>query len=77
MKLVTIHKTFSAVEAQVIRSLLESASIPAEVIHETAALTTEGYALGVGGIQVQVPEDEAADARAIMEAQLVPPATSA
>ncbi|MFM1768250.1 MAG: putative prokaryotic signal transducing protein [Verrucomicrobiota bacterium] len=73
MKLVTIHKSFSAVEAQVIRSLLESASIPAEVLHETAALTTEGYALGVGGIQVQVPEDQVEDARAIIASQAPPP----
>lgn len=76
MKLVTIHRTFSPVEAQVIRSLLESASIPAEVLHETAALTTEGYALGVGGIRVQVPEDQAEDARAILAATAEPPAGS-
>lgn len=77
MKLVTVHKSFSVVEAQVIRSLLESASIPAEVVHETAALTTDGYALGVGGIRVQVPEDQVEDARAIIAAQAGPPAPSA
>jgi hypothetical protein len=76
MNLVTIHRTFSPVEAQVIRSLLESAGILAEVLHETAALVTEGYALGVGGIRVQVPEDQAEDARAIIAAQADPPAAS-
>lgn len=77
MKLVTVHKSFSVVGAQVIRSLLESASIPAEVVHETAALTTDGYALGVGGIRVQVPEDQVEDARAIIAAQAGPSAPSA
>lgn len=72
MKLVTILNTFSPVEAQVIRSLLESADIPAHVTHETAALTTEGYAMSVGGIAVQVPEDQVADARAILDSQVPP-----
>lgn len=72
MKLVTILKTFGPVEAQVIRSLLESADIPAHVTHETAALTTEGYAMSVGGIAVQVPEDQVADARAILDSQVPP-----
>lgn len=73
MKLVTIFKTFSPVEAQVIRSLLESADIPAHVTHETAALTTEGYAMTVGGIGVQVPEDQVEDARAIIDSRVPPP----
>lgn len=75
MKLVTVHRTFSPVEAQVIRSLLDSAGIPVDVLHETAALTTEGYALGVGGIRVQVPEDQAEDARAIIAAGAEPPSS--
>lgn len=72
MKPVTVFKTFSAVEAQVVRSLLESADIPATVLHETSALTTEGYSMSVGGIGVQVPEDQVEDARAIIESQAPP-----
>lgn len=66
MKLVTVFTSFNPVQAQLIRSLLEAAGLFATVTHETAALTTEGYAMSVGGIEVQVPEDQAEDARALI-----------
>ena len=66
MKLVTVFQSFNPVEAQLIRSLLDSADIPASVTHETAALSTEGYGMAVGGIGVQVPEDQAEAAREII-----------
>jgi hypothetical protein len=67
MKLVTVFKSFNPVEAQLIRSLLESAGLLATVTHETAALSTEGYAMSVGGIEVQVPDEQAEDARRIID----------
>ena len=38
------------------------------VANELAALCFEGYALGTGGIRVQVPDTEAADAKEFLEA---------
>lgn len=63
MKLVTIFNAFNPAEAQLVRSRLEAAEFHAFVAGEAAALSMEGYALSVGGISVQVPEIEAADAR--------------
>lgn len=73
MKPVTVFKTFNPVEAHVVRSRLETAGILAIVTHETAALTTEGGAMTIGGVQVQVPEEQAADARELLDA---PPPTA-
>jgi len=72
MKAVTVFRTFNPVEAQLICSLLASAGLLATVCHETAALTTEGGAISVGGIEVQVPEDEAEDALEIIRTSAPP-----
>ncbi|MEY2465838.1 MAG: putative prokaryotic signal transducing protein [Verrucomicrobiota bacterium] len=63
MSLVTVFNGFNPAEAQLVRARLEAANFHAEVIHELSALSLEGYALAAGGIQVQVPENEAADAK--------------
>jgi hypothetical protein len=63
MSLVTVFNGFNPAEAQLVRARLEAANFHAEVIHELSALSLEGYALATGGIQVQVPENEAADAK--------------
>jgi hypothetical protein len=63
MSLVTVYNGFNPAEAQLVRARLEAANFHAEVIHELSALSLEGYALAAGGIQVQVPENEAADAK--------------
>lgn len=68
MQLVTVFKTFSSAEAQLIRSRLEAAGIQAYVAHELAAMGMEGYSLSTGGILVQVPDESAGDARALIEA---------
>ena len=67
MKLVTVFQSFSPGEAQLIKSMLEAAGIPAEVTHELAALSMEGYSMTTGGIQVQVLDERAAEARALIE----------
>jgi hypothetical protein len=72
MKLVTVYRTFSPADAQLVRSRLEAANLQAAVTNELSALSMEGYSLATGGIQVQVPEDQAADARELIE--LPPPA---
>lgn len=66
MEWVTVFKTFSPAEAQLIRARLEAAGIPAQVTHELSALSMEGYSLAAGGIRVQVPGDAVEDARALI-----------
>ena len=67
MKPVTIYRTFSPVDAQLIRSRLEASDLDATVTHELSALSMEGYSLSTGGIRVQVPEDQVDAAREIIE----------
>jgi hypothetical protein len=68
MNPVTVYRALNPADAQLVRSSLDAAGFHAVVTHEGAALWMEGYAQAVGGILVQVPEDEAADARALIEA---------
>lgn len=78
MNLVTVFTAFSPAEAQLIRSRLEASNFHAVVTHELSALSLDGYSMAAGGIRVQVPEDEVADARALIEAgqsSEEPPAT--
>ena len=68
MKLVTVYRAFNSAEAQLIRSRLEASEFHAFVQHELAALGMEGYSMAAQGILVQVPEDEAADAKELLAA---------
>jgi hypothetical protein len=68
MELVTVFTAFSPIEAQLIRSRLEAAEFHPFVADEFSALSTDGYSLAIGGIRVQVPELEAADAREFINA---------
>jgi hypothetical protein len=72
MSPVTIFKAFNPAEAQLVRSRLEAAGFHPFVADELSALSIDGYSLAAGGIRVQVPEDEAAEAREFLE----PTATS-
>ena len=74
MDFVTILTAFNPMDAQLARSRLEAAGFHPFVASETAALSIEGYAITVGGIRVQVPEAEAADAKEFLDA---PPAADA
>jgi putative signal transducing protein len=73
MNLVTVYKTFSPADAQLIRSMLEAAEVPATVAHELSALSLDGYALAAGGITVQVPEDRVEFARELITTSAAPP----
>ena len=68
MRLVTIFRAFSPAEAHLIRSRLEAAGYPVHVTHELSALSMEGYSMATGGIRVEVPEDVAEEARALLDA---------
>ena len=70
MRLVTIYTAFNPADAQLVRSRLEVAEFHALVKNEIAALSLEGYALTAGGIQVQVPEAEAAEARTFLDSSV-------
>jgi hypothetical protein len=69
MPLVTIHTAFNPMDAQLIKSRLEAADLHPTVTHELSALSLDGYALAAGGILVQVPDEEAADARELIAAK--------
>ena len=66
---VTVYLTLNPADAQLVRSRLEAANLHPELVHEISALTTEGYALTTGGIALQVPEEEAQDARLAIESK--------
>jgi hypothetical protein len=69
MELVTVFRTFSPGEAQLVRSRLEAAGFLAQVTHELSALSMEGYSMSTGGVRVQVPADQAEDALALVQAE--------
>jgi len=72
MQLVTISRAFNPAEAHLVRSRLEAAGFHPIVTHELASLGLEGYAMAAGGILVQVPDDEEAEAKNFLAAD--PPA---
>lgn len=67
MPLVTVSTAFNPADAQLTRSRLDAAGFHAIVTNELSALSIDGYSLAAGGIRVQVPESEAAEARAFLE----------
>jgi hypothetical protein len=69
MKLVTVYRTFSSADAQLIRSVLEASDIPAMVADELSSLSIDGYSMSTGGIRVQVPEEQAESAREVIESK--------
>jgi hypothetical protein len=69
MGLVTVARAFNPADAQLIRSRLDAAQFHAVVMHELSALSLDGYSMAAGGILVQVPEEEAADAKEFLEAR--------
>lgn len=71
MAFVTVYQTLHSADAQLICSRLEAAEFHPFVANESYALNMEGDPLSTGGIAVQVPEEEAADARALLEAPAV------
>ncbi|MBX3745536.1 MAG: DUF2007 domain-containing protein [Verrucomicrobiae bacterium] len=68
MELETVFETLVVSEAQLIRSRLDAAGIPAEVDPEIDPLSIEGYSLPAGGIQIKVPAERADEARTLLAA---------
>lgn len=73
MSLVTISTAFNPADAQLARSRLEAAGFHPVVTNELSALSLDGYALAAGGILVQVPESEAAEAKEFLDSASEPP----
>ena len=71
MDLVTVFKTINPAEADLVRAQLEAAGFEANVVNENANLSlAPGTA---SGIRVQVPDVEAADARALIASTVAAP----
>ncbi len=68
MPFVTVYTAFNPADAQLVRARLEAAQFHPVVTHELSALSMDGYAMAAGGILVQVPDAEAADAKELLEA---------
>ncbi len=64
--LTTVSRSFNPADAQLVRARLEAAGFHAVVTNELSALSMDGYSLAAGGILVQVPESEAAEAKAFL-----------
>jgi hypothetical protein len=67
MKMITVYRTFSIAEAQVVRSRLEAAGFHPEVANEIASVSIDGYTQAAGGVQIQMPEPEAVAARQLID----------
>jgi hypothetical protein len=72
MDFATIFTAFNPAEAQLVRARLEAAGFHAFMPDENSAFATEGYTLAIGGMRVQVPETEAADAREFLATPTAP-----
>lgn len=66
LKLVTIYTAFGQLEAQVIKTKLESAGIPALLRYESAGVVLGLTVDGLGEVRVMVPEDLASEARRLL-----------
>ncbi|MSU34947.1 MAG: DUF2007 domain-containing protein [Pedosphaera sp.] len=69
MNFQTIATTFSPVEAQLLASRLRAEGLYVYVHSELAAHAIEGYSMSVGGLRIQVPEDQAETAKEILAAK--------
>ena len=69
MEFVTVFSAFSPAAADLVRARLEANQFVVNIKNETAALSMDGYAMAAGGILVQVPEDQVAEARALIDSE--------
>jgi hypothetical protein len=64
--LVTVYTAFGQLQAQVIKTKLESAGIPALLDYESAGVVLGITVDGLGEVRVMVPEGLAEEARALL-----------
>jgi hypothetical protein len=64
MNPVVIFRTFDLAEAQLVRGRLVEAGFDAELMHENSAANLD---VAGGGVRVVVPDEQAAEARALIQ----------
>jgi hypothetical protein len=69
MEFITVYRAFNPADAELVRSRLEANEFLVNMKNENAALSMDGYAMAVGGILVQVPEDQVENARRLLESK--------
>jgi hypothetical protein len=67
MELVTVFTTLNPAEADFVRSELEAADFDVAIANEYSAVTL-APSTASGGIRVQVPADQAEEAKALLDA---------
>lgn len=67
MELITVSTALNSADANLTASRLGAAGFHPSIKGELAALSMDGYALAAGGIQVQVPDVEAAEAKEFLD----------
>lgn len=72
MQLITVSTAFNSADANLTASRLDAAGFHPSIKGELAALSMDGYSLATGGIQVQVPETEAAEAKEFLNSPVTP-----
>lgn len=69
MDFATVFKTFNSAEANLVAAQLEAAGFEPHVVNELASLAL-GSPISAGGIRVQVPEAQSADALALINSTI-------
>ena len=63
MELITVYSCFNIASADLMVSHLQAMGFDTVLLHDTAALSMEGYSFATGGVKVQVPAAQAEAAR--------------
>jgi hypothetical protein len=72
MNWVTVHKTNGITDAEILKNMLESFGIPAQVSYEAAGRIYGLTMDGMGVVALLVTEDRAQEARDILAEHLTP-----
>jgi hypothetical protein len=68
MDFITVSRALNPSEAELVRSRLDANGFLVNIKNEDAAFCF-GSGYDIGGIQIQVPEDQAESARTLLESQ--------
>ncbi len=69
MDFVTVYKAVTAAQSQIVRSRLEAAEFHPFVPDDLSPFGSDPLALGSGGIRIQVPAEEAEEAKAFLASE--------
>ncbi|MBM3903193.1 MAG: hypothetical protein FJ379_14075 [Verrucomicrobia bacterium] len=69
MEWVSVSNVLNPAMALLVRSRLEAAGFLVSIRGLDAALATEGYTLATGGVRIEVPQDQAEEAKAFLAAE--------